>query len=396
MDTQSTMKSSPNLTVICLHDDQLMLWRAGAAVPLPLSPDVELPADVMFAAPGDQLRLLVLNVTPDEAKHLRKSLPFMLEDTLIEDVATLHFAHQRIAENCYRVALCRRSAMQGWQSLVESQARVPMPYVAEPMLLPWQEGEWTLLFDDASVLLRDSADTGTRIECELLTLLLSSADPEPESLVVYGHDREATLAFIPPEWHSKVQWRQGGFGTALLLTASPEVSLDIRQGDFAPRLPIARWWRQWQRVAAVAAAAVLLQFGADFAQFQQLSAQNSQLRTAIQASYRRANPKGAVVDVEKQLDRQLQSLAAVSGGVAVMPLLQRLSGVLATSQGVSLTTLNYSGAAGEMRLNIMAPDYAAVENLRNGLAGAKLMATLESSSASGGQVRARLRIEDGL
>lgn len=396
MDTQSTMKSSPNLTVICLHDDQLMLWRAGAAAPVPLSPDVELPTDAMFAAPGDQLRLLVLSVTPDEAKHLRKSLPFMLEETLVEDIATLQFAHQRIADNAFRVAICRRSAMQGWQSLIDAQVRTPVPYLAEPMFLPWQAGEWTLLFDDASVLLRDSAHTGTRIERELLGLLLSSADPAPDSLVVYGDDREAALAFMPTEWHSKVQWRQGGFGTALLLTANPLGGLDIRQGDFAPRLPIARLWRQWRHVAAVAVATVLIQFGADFAQFQQLSAQNTELRSAIQASYRLANPKGAVVDVEKQLDRQLQSLAAVSGGVAFMPLLQRLSGVLAASQGVSLTTLNYSGAAGEMRLNILAPDYEAVENLRTGLAAAQLMATLESSSASGGQVRARLRIEDGL
>ena len=388
------MKSSTNLTVICLHNGQPMLWRAGAAAPVPLSQDIELPADIIFAVPGDQLRLLVMSVAPEEAKHLRKSLPFMLEDELIEDVGTLQFAHQRIAENSYRVAVCRRSAIQDWQSLVNSQARIPMPFVAEPMLLPWQEGEWTLLFDETGVLLRDSANTGTRIECDLLALLLSSAEPMPESLVVYGHDRELALSFIPAESHSKVQWRQGGFGAALLLTKNPVEGLDIRQGDFAPRLPIARWWLQWRHVTAAAAAVLLIQFGADFAQFQQLNAQNIELRSAIEASYRRANPKGAVVDVEKQLDRQLQSLATVSGGVAFMPFLQRLTNALADSEGVSLTTLNYSGTAREIRLNILAPDYAMVENLRNRLAAAQLIATLESSSAAEGQVRARLRIED--
>ena len=120
------------------------------------------------------------------------------------------------------------------------------------------------------------------------------------------------------------------------------------------------------------------------------------LRSAIQESYRRANPKGAVVDVEKQLDRQLKSLVNVSGGVALMPFLQRVSAALAATDGVSLTTLNYSAGAREIRLNIMAPDYAAVESLRNRLAAAKLDATLESSSAAAGQVRARLRIEDGV
>jgi type II secretory pathway component PulL len=45
-----------------------------------------------------------------------------------------------------------------------------------------------------------------------------------------------------------------------------------------------------------------------------------------------------------------------------------------------------------MRVNMLAPDFDAIERIRAGLAAAGLSATLESSSRSGERVRARLRI----
>ena len=54
-----------------------------------------------------------------------------------------------------------------------------------------------------------------------------------------------------------------------------------------------------------------LDFVAILCQFQKLKSHNLELRSAIQQTYRRANPRGAVVDVEKQLDRQI---AEFTGG----------------------------------------------------------------------------------
>ena len=74
---------------------------------------------------------------------------------------------------------------------------------------------------------------------------------------------------------------------------------DLRQGDFAPRLPFARWWRLWQRVIIALAVAVVLKTGASAVDYVNMKREDVRLRQAIQQSYRRANPKGAVVDVEK-------------------------------------------------------------------------------------------------
>jgi type II secretory pathway component PulL len=134
--------------------------------------------------------------------------------------------------------------------------------------------------------------------------------------------------------------------------------------------------------------AITLQLVADLGQFQKLKSHNLELRSAIQQTYRRANPRGAVVDVEKQLDRQIAEFTGEEGLSAFTP---RLVDVATISNSGRVTSINYS--AGQLRLNLTAENFSAVEEIRQTLEGKGLKATLETSSARGDEVRARLRVE---
>ena len=99
-----------------------------------------------------------------------------------------------------------------------------------------------------------------------------------------------------------------------------------------------------------------------------------------------------VVDPERQLQRQLASLRGGGGGVSFTGLLSPLATQLAAAGGMQLASLNYSQSGSELRINLLAPNFAAVEALRTALTGEGLDATLENSSRSGDGVRARLRL----
>ena len=128
-------------------------------------------------------------------------------------------------------------------------------------------------------------------------------------------------------------------------------------------------------------------------QVQQLERENLALRGEIEAVYREVNPRGAVVDPERQLQRQLASLRGGGGGASFTGLLSPLAMQLAEAGGMQLASLNYSQSGNELRINLLAPNFAAVEALRTALTGEGLDATLENSSRSGDGVRARLRLE---
>ena len=76
-------------------------------------------------------------------------------------------------------------------------------------------------------------------------MILDSLAETPSSLVIYGTDREKVVGQLTDDQAALVDWRQGGWGAVLLLTKSaPQVNL--RQGSFAPPLPLAKWWGVWK------------------------------------------------------------------------------------------------------------------------------------------------------
>jgi len=177
------------------------------------------------------------------------------------------------------------------------------------------------------------------------------------------------------------------------LVAEPTPSgPDLRQGAYAPKLPLTRWWQQWQRVAVALGVALILKTGVSVADYQTLKAQALHLRQAMQVSYRQVNPPGAVVDIEKQLNRQLAEFGAGTNQRAFTPMLTQLLEAVATVEGILLTSVNYSGG-NALRVNLTAPDFPSVERVQEALRTGTFSVELENSSARREGVVARLSVE---
>ena len=391
-------------TVLCLRADALSWFAPGAAQAEPVSA-AELRARlaarrehrVILAVPGADTRLLELPVAREERRHLDTSLPFMLEESLSEDIETLHFARQSLEAGRYAVAVSAQNAMQRWRAAL-GDLWDKLPWVPEPLLLPWDRGAWTLVCAADNALLRYGRAVGTRLEYPLLGPLLEGLleRETPARVLVYGDDETRDRARLPAALRERCEWRQGGLGAALRRADDSAPLLDLRQGAYAPRLPYARWWRQTRALAALLLAALLLHALALWMDLRRLQRQDVALRGEIQALYREVNPRGAVVDAERQLRRQVAALRGGEVGTSFSALLAPLGEAVAAGSGVLLASLNYSQRSGELRLNLLAPDFAAVETLRQRLVEAGLEASLETSSRSGERVRARLRVGAGV
>lgn len=377
-----------NPSLVVWKEGVPVLWRAGAATCEPVSEDTVFPEGVVVGLPSDDVRSTLLKVSPEERKHLSKSLPYMMEEQVAEDVEELHFVASALGEEQFLVAFTRQDKMADWVEQLSFNDSLKV-FGPEALCLPLEGDECCAVVDGDEVVLRWSDAHGARVDLSLLSTVLDSLAEIPSSLVIYGTDREQVVSQLTDDQAALVDWRQGGWGALLLLTKSaPQVNL--RQGSFAPPLPLVKWWGVWKAVAIAASVALSLQFVSDVSQFQTLKQQNLELRSAIQDSYRKANPRGAVVDAEKQLDRQIAEFAGEESVTAFTPkLVDVVTATMAESGRV--TSINYT--SGQLRLNLTAQDFASVEQIRQALERAGLKATLETSSARGDEVRARLRIE---
>ncbi|WOJ98417.1 type II secretion system protein GspL [Congregibacter brevis] len=394
---------SENLSVVYLRDGDPYWLDAGVTYALAdeasgalerLSQSLaERDHGVVFAAPGSDVRLLELTVTPEEKKHLNTSLPFMLEESLSGNIEDVHFARNAIDKEQYAIAMVDKSSMTLWEGQLEA-LNAPLPWIPEPLLLPWTSSEWTMVIEAETTLLRYGRNAGTRIENTLLPTLVGALleEDSPDRVIVYGDQESLDSSFLMALKAVEVQWRTGGFSQALMLRDGSEPTLNLLQGEFAPQLPYARWWGQWRKVAALFLLALSIHLLSGWLDLQRMERENLVLRTEIESVYRGVNPRGAIVDAEKQLRRQLDGLRGGTGGGSFTGLLAPVGTSLSSQDEMLLASLSYSQRNAELRVNLLAADFADVESLRGSLEQAGYSATLESSSRSGDRVRARLRV----
>ncbi len=350
---------------------------------------------LVFAAPGGDVSLREVTFTPAEKRHIGKSLPYLLEDDFAGDVDELHFSSRPLGKLELGVAACTHDAMRDWQERL-SEIPAAKQWIPEPLLLPWQPGELCIVIEADRCVVRSGNNEGFTAERDLAGAMLAALpEDSAEVIIVYGLEQEADTVLLPEWMQSLVQWRTGNFAAALMLAEEERQPLNLRQGDYGANLPLGDIWRQWRLVAGVFGLAFLLQVGGTYASYANLEKENLQLRQQIETAYRQAVPRGAVVDPEKQLKRQLDQLRGSGSSASFVSLMDRIGRVVNEQPGTQLASVNFSDKLGGVRLNLVTPDFRAVEAIRAGLVAEGLKATTENSNASGDVVRARLKVEEG-
>ena len=110
-----------NPSLVVWKDGAPVLWRAGATACELVTEDTVFPEGVIVGLPSDDVRSTLLSVSPEERKHLAKSLPFMMEEQVAEDVEELHFVSSALDEERYLVAFTRRDSMAAWIEQLASE-----------------------------------------------------------------------------------------------------------------------------------------------------------------------------------------------------------------------------------------------------------------------------------
>lgn len=351
-------------------------------------------APVVFAVPGGDVSLREVTITTAEKRHIAKSLPYMLEDDFATDVDNLHFAQRALDKLELGVAACTHDAMERWQELLAELPGVSQ-WIPEPLLLPWQAGELCVVIEAQQLVVRSGANEGFSAERNLgASMLASLPEDMADAVIVYGLDQGADSELLPAWMRERMQWRTGNFAAALMLAEEERQPLNLRQGDYGANLPVEQWWRQWRLVAGVFGAAFLLQVTSTYANFASLESENLQLRQQIESAYRQVVPRGAVVDPERQLKRQLDELRGGSQSVSFVSLMDRIGGVVAKQPGAQVASINFNDKLGDVRINLVVPDFNSVEKIRSALVELGMDAVTENSNRQGDAVRARLKVSE--
>jgi general secretion pathway protein L len=349
-------------------------------------------AERLLAVPAEQVLLREVPFTPAERRLLKQTVPYALEEQLLDEVDNSHFALGPVEEGRVAVAVVRRDWLANWLERCAALGLDIQRVVPEQLLLPWQPEQWSLRATRERWLVRYGRWRGFALEptsaALALQLLLDEGEAVPRQLLV---DSDIAFEELLPQLPELLR----GVAVAQPLRSDGAVAtdwIDLRQGIFARALPWRRWWWQWRWPAGVVGAAVAVQFAVAGLEHYQLKQRHLQLRQQIEAVYRSVEPQGYAPEPERQLQRKVQALRGV-GGAALMPLLEKIGAAVHAIDGVALQSLTYSERQSEVRLSFSAASFADVEKLRQAIAAKGLDAQLVGSSADGSRTRAQMRVK---
>ena len=319
----------------------------------------------ILVAPSEAVTLHRLALPSRKRSTWARAVPFALEDYLVEDIETLHFALGGAVDGGYLpVAVVDRILLSAWLETCDQAGLTPAAVVPDSLLLPWQNDEWSVLLEARRALVRTGRWEGFATERDNLALLLAQAlaeagETKPRRLRVWGApatELAETGVELSPE-DTPIE--------PLALFASgyqPATVLNLLQGGYSRQAHWGRWLRPWRAAAALAGMTLLVQIAGQVYDHWRLQREVTALRTEIERTFKDALPEATrIVNPKVQMETRLRELAP-SGGSGFLELLYQGAQPLAHFPNVTLRGLGYRD--GQLDLALEGGDPAVLDRLR--------------------------------
>lgn len=325
------------------------------------------------------VHLTQVEMTRQQTRHIKKVLPFLLEESLLDAPDELLFVTAGKAQGQQRVAALRQSALAslagffrergGWLEHICVDADLLAAHA--PCLLPVGD-EWLLLDRQQQALVVNAAGLNVFFEQETLA-----------RAEVTEFDQQSAW---PP----------------LLAAVASGQFIELLQRQWRPQAArqsqASGLWLRWQPSVMLAAALVLLICVGVGMQAWRYNAAEQHWQTQSAQLFAELFPQDrATAKLRAQFKSHLARLQQGQGGADFLSLMKVAGPVLAQQKllGVNPERIQYDQRNGELLLDIDASSYDSLQTLRNQLLAAHLHAEISVAKTQAKGVSARIKVEQG-
>ena len=337
-----------------------------------------------------------------QRQHIISAVPYAVEDQLASDIDDMHFAlGPRNAAGQVPVAVVSKQSMRYWLERLREAGLEPDMMVPDVLALPLQDNEWTVLHDDAVVIIRQGLYAGAAIDRDAAKAwfdlaLAEQNDARPERLRLFEcqQNNDARLVLAVKDIVVDVVEEEAPPLVFLARHFSSTTSINLIQGDYSPREQIGRLLRPWRLAAMLLLAVLLLGMSSSVVDYLSLNATSRDLTARIEKLYLETFPDARkVVDARVQMEAKLAELGAGGGddSQGFLPLLALVGEPLQKMDGLELRHAAYQD--GRLSLSIKLGSLQILEQLKQGLlANQGLNVDIQSAASRDDYVDARLQI----
>lgn len=384
----------------------LWRWRRGGRSESGAVQDLaSLPAGARAVAahvwtPAAETMLTRATLPTRSPRKIRQALPYALEDRIVGEPESLHFAWRNEPDGSLSVAVTARARLEAWRERL-GQAGVRVATLCPATLfVPWALDCWSLGFVGNELLVRTGAVSGfvCPASIEQPPALLAAALREaltqpgaPETLVVF----QPPKGFVADSWASALELPVRVEPTAIWdRHDDPKPALDLLQATSESAMPFGAALRPYRTAFVLLLVWLVAQAAADTAAWWKLRREQSSLRETMTSILLTSFPETrAVLDPAAQMQRNMDALLARSGrgDREFLPLLAKSASVLRSAPQVRLRGLSYADQALTLELTWATP--ATPDALRGALEAAGLRAEVLGLTPRSGEVDGRVRLQ---
>lgn len=351
---------------------------------------------VTVIVPGEDVLLTAVTLPKMNRSRLLQAIPYALEEQVIDDVETMHFAvgpYQ--ADALLPVVVVARDKMSEWVALLQSWSVSPDAILPSMLALPVLPDAWSVQVSDVAVV-RMGVASGFACDTanlhEMLTMALSTLETPTQIQVEIGQHEPTNLVLPVPVQERKVSLEHLLEVMAAQVAEAPLINL--LQGDFQNKKT--RRMPKLTNVLKVSAYLlvvwVALLFLYPVISFGILSQRDSEIKSQIASIYKKQFPgSSSMVAPKERLQQKLTKLTADFGENHLLLVMANIGKGLASAPGVQLRRLDFQNNV--MTLEISAASSDVFSAFTDALTHEGLRVKQQNANLSGARVSATLQIE---
>ncbi|MEM9101236.1 MAG: type II secretion system protein GspL [Pseudomonadota bacterium] len=378
---------------------------------------------IVCMVPGTEMLMTSVNFPIKQRRQIRKALPFMLEEQLVENIDDCHFAlPAKITDDKVPVVVVNHRKMQSWMELFEAAQIEPDYLVPDCLSLPLPQKCWSALCYDDIVLARTSEHSAWACEQDMFAPMMqlhlqkqadaleaakdgSEENDSDEDEMLDGVDATQDMLVYGNQPHLIETLQEMGVNvevidvevpiTVLAESFKPD-SVNLLQSQYTLKQDYMETVRLFKPAAIVASVFLALHFVSLTIESMHLKQQYTANKALAFKSYKEVFPKARRVKAngDRIMKSELRKHTSGNSSKGFFHLLQDVYPGFKSSRGeVKPSALVYDKEKSEMRLDINAANIQTLESFKEFVIEKGYEAKLANVSQRDQSYRGRLTLK---
>jgi general secretion pathway protein L len=278
-----------------------------------------------IVAPASAAFLTSLQTPGKNLRLFKRTLRFAVEDQIISDPESVHVAAGPVGPDQFMpVAVADRGWMRKTLGLLADNGIYPRAMIAEPLVLPIKNGNWSVGLSGLNGALRTGLFSGVPLDVAkdgspplILEMALDEArknKAEPAGINIFLMNGSTPLDVESWEKRLNVPITVSGPQDDSATVGPKPAVLNLLQGEFAPAMRIGAMIPHLKIPAALLALALILHLSSYFVEFWLMKQESLRLAAETDGTFRKLFPDiASVTDPSSQMSFKLQQLKTLAG-----------------------------------------------------------------------------------